>query len=339
MKKLNANRTRNSSRRMRFPAAKAVLLAGACLSLGGLAPMGSVSKGATVIVVPKVQIAVPKAQIVLSQPQIAVPQPHTDQGTNRLGMHRYDIGNEWGGLDTVFGAFAQNCAKAWTSRLVWDGSRWLDRGAYSQTYSKAILTSGHLLSKVKFLEKTVPVLRFSASVENTNGNRRSDYCLSSDGYNVSAVAGAHCTSNLSFTWSKTYSTTFLDASATWWVGPVPVTISGSLSGGADIGFGFDLPPNGVNLSGYGSVYLSGTASAGFDIVVAEVGIEADFTLGRTTLKASLQITPTSMSGQTDLEFTAVKLRLYLFAELFGETGTADLLKYESDPWVYPLLRF
>ena len=106
-----------------------------------------------------------------------------------------------------------------------------------------------------------------------------------------------------------------DPSQTFWVGPIPITVSGNAGFTADVDMYFTNLSTGVALSGECNSYASAWASAGVGVSGAQIGLRFVLRLGEQQLEGYLGAFRSSL--RTDLlnyRFTPVSLYLMLFAE-------------------------
>ncbi len=92
--------------------------------------------------------------------------------------------------------------------------------------------------------------------------------------------------NLSYTFSPTpinWSRTFFSVSKTFMVGPVPITVKASLSGGVKLTILGELSPTVARLTANPGGWSNVTASASVNIIVASFGVEGSLTLINVTL--------------------------------------------------------
>jgi hypothetical protein len=316
----NTNKTKNQTVWTRLPSGKIALLAGACLSLSGLAASGAI--GATTVTATTTRGAI------IAVPTTALP----DVGTNRTAAYHYGFGNDWAGLGADFSLTVQNYAKAWTNGWRTTPSGRIATGAYSQNCSKAGINTG---GTVKFLKKSVQAVGFSANAQNVNGVQRADYCLKVAGFTVDSGSKA-----AQYDWNMYVNKTFFSCSTVVTFGYVPVTFTGSLGGAANIGLTLGLNPDGVGLSGVGLAGICGSASAGVGLPMLNVGLKADLEFGTTGVDASVNITPTTISGKTDLIFLPVKIDLDVAAMSWGSTlFDYELASYSFPSYTWPLVQF
>jgi hypothetical protein len=179
---------------------------------------------------------------------------------------------------------------------------------------------------VKFLNRSVKGVEFTAATENNQGRKSATYSLQVVGYTVDSG-----TKTVSYTWNKGINQTLVSCSLPLMVGPIPVTISGSIGGGASIGYTLQLATTGVGLSGQAAVWESGSASAGVGAPLLNVALRADLTLGKTSLNPSVNVTPTSMSGQANLQFDPVRIDFSVALQSLGRVWYQQNLSSYSAP--------
>ncbi len=201
----------------------------------------------------------------------------TASAGSKNGLNSFDYGNEYAGAKGNASVDVSN------------------RSGYART---AQMASG----KVKFLKKTVPGVDFSATLENSNGRKSASYTLQVAGYTVDTG-----TKTASYNWSKTANKTLVSTSVGIVVGPVPVTLKGSVGGGGSVGYSFTFSATGVGVSGEASAFATGSASAGVGVPLLNLSLRSDLQLGKTTLKPAVTVTPTSWSGNAKLVFDPVKI--------------------------------
>ena len=178
-------------------------------------------------------------------------------------------------------------------------------GSYAVTvangpgYSSANLNAA---GSVTLLNRTVKGVEFNATAQNSNGRKTCSYALSLAGYTVDTGS-----KSITYTWNKSVNRTLLTASAMVMAGPVPVTVSGAVGGGASIGYTFSLNTGSVGLDGSAAGWANGSASAGLGVPGFNLSLQADLTLARSSLNAGLQITPAALSGSTYLGFDPLRV--------------------------------
>ncbi|WNG20726.1 hypothetical protein [Cystobacter fuscus] len=86
-----------------------------------------------------------------------------------------------------------------------------------------------------------------------------------------------------------WSRTFFSASKRFMVGPVPVSVSASISGGLKLTVSGQIGPTIARLSATAGGWANANASAGVDIVVAGVGVEGAVTLINVSLPAFAEL--------------------------------------------------
>ena len=167
---------------------------------------------------------------------------------------------------------------------------------------------------VKFLGLTVKAAEFEAKA-------KADRVGISNGYYVKLVGATVASkySSASVSWSKSYPKTFVRASSLFWVGPVPVTISGSLGGGVGADCELSANTNGVSLEGGVNSWLSASASAGFGFPGASVSLSSRFQLGGTGIGSTIDLGlvggSVTTSGAVNLKVNPVSIHLSLVAQI------------------------
>jgi hypothetical protein len=196
-------------------------------------------------------------------------------------------------------------------------------------YSRLSATAN---GNVMFLNRTVKGVEFTANAENSNGRKTATYQLCVAGYTVDSGA-----KTASFTWNKPVNRTLVDASMLVWVGPVPVTVRGSVGGGASIGYTVTLATSGVGLNGNASAWANGSASAGAGIPLLNLALRSDLQLAKTSLQPYINVTATSMSGGANLVFDPVNICFYVTMQTVGKSW-CDLGSYTQPGTTVALLR-
>ncbi|MBI2928562.1 MAG: hypothetical protein HYY24_23080 [Verrucomicrobia bacterium] len=196
---------------------------------------------------------------------------------SRSGLNTFDFGSSYAGAKGSYSINVEN------------------RTGYSRT---ALNASG----TVKFLNKTVKGVEFAATVENSNGRKSASHRLEVAGFTVDSGLKTR-----SYGWNKAVNKTLVSCSVPITVGPVPVTIRGSVGGGASVSYTFELSSTGVGMSGQGAAWANGSASAGVGVPLLNVALRSDLQLGKTSLAPLVRVTPTTMSGRVNLAFDPVKI--------------------------------
>lgn len=202
-------------------------------------------------------------------------------------------------------------------------------GSYSITAENNINYSSVVLAtngNIKFLNKTVKGVEFTATTENNKGKKKAAYSLSLAGYTVDTG-----TKTVSYTWNKSINRTLVSASANFTVGPVPVIVSGSVGGSSGIGYTLRLDTNGVGLSGKASAWANGSAAAGVGITLLNLSLTSDLQLLKTSLVPSVNVTPTSWNGGANLVYDPLKVDFSLKLKSMDHTWYSHLLAQYSQP--------
>jgi hypothetical protein len=195
----------------------------------------------------------------------------------KSGLNSFNFGNAQAGAKGTYSVAVEN------------------RNAYSSV-------SETITGDVMLLGKKTKGVEFNVAVENSNGKKRASYALSLAGYTVDTGA-----KSVSYAWNKPVNRTLFSASAVVMAGPVPVTVSGSVGGGASMGYKLSLGTTEVALSGGASAWANGSASAGIGVPLLTLSLQADLTLAKTSLSGTLQATPTTMTGNVGLQFDPLKI--------------------------------
>ena len=228
----------------------------------------------------------------------------------KQGMRSFDIGNQWAGAQGSYSLAGANRAKYAHSELGVGGS-------------------------VRFLKMTAKAVEFSATVENNNGTKTAVYRLDVAGVTVDSGR-----KSATYKWSKPVAKTLVQGSVPVMLGPVPVTLRGSVGGGASIGYSLGLSASGASLDGSASTWMTGSASAGLGVPLLNLALRSDLQLGTTTLQAGVQVTPSVLSGRADLVFDPVKIDLGLAVQSGGKVlYRQDLASYSASSKNTNLVRF
>jgi hypothetical protein len=310
MKTMKINNKKSLFGRVHLPAGKAILLAGACLSLEGVSAMGATLS-----------------------PQPVAPAPmHPDIAASRNVPHTRTIGDGNAGLNSGFNFTAINYAKGWTS---WTGD-------YSQKYSKAAVEAN---TTATLFGLSVPGAAFNATVENNNGSKRSSYWFKVGSYTVTSgwTSG-------SFELRSCYPVNLVTVQYPIFVGPCKVNLSASLGATADVAIPLMQASSSVGLSGMGGAGFAGTIEASLqafpiDIPQPKVGVQAVLTLGRSQIMPEVTVHPSSASGEVDLAFSPAQFELNAFVKAAMPWPIPDLyFTYELLGWTaessyFPLTQF
>ncbi|MCX7826459.1 MAG: hypothetical protein N2689_13000 [Verrucomicrobiae bacterium] len=185
-------------------------------------------------------------------------------------------------------------------------------------------TGADATGDVKLLGQTGRLGEFSAGLENANGNRRATMQLKVAGYIVDSKSMP-----TTWTWDRSINRTFLSVTQNFMVGPVPVTVRGSVGAGASGALTLALGPTDVLLSGSASAWGNGSASAGVGVSGANVSLGADLRLLKTGLYNRLQVTPTNFTGRSDLTIDPASVDFYVVARLLWNQWRKDLARFSA----------
>jgi hypothetical protein len=194
----------------------------------------------------------------------------------------------------------------------------------AENRSRYARTGANATGDVKLLGQTGRLVEFSAGVENANGNRRATMQLKVAGYVVDSKSMP-----TTWTWDRSINRTFLSVSQNFMVGPVPVTVRGSVGAGASGALTLAMGPTDALLSGSTSAWGTGSASGGVGVSGANVSVGADLRLLKTRLYDRLQVTPTKFTGRTDLTIDPASADFYLVAKLLRNQWRKDLARFSA----------
>lgn len=188
---------------------------------------------------------------------------------------------------------------------------------------------------VLFLGKNVNFLQLSASAQSSKAASSADYSVK---LGPMTVLSGYKTAN--FQWNVPLNQQLVSAVLPIMVGPVPVTMSGSVGAKANINYGFSLGIGGVALNGSASAAATGTAAAGVGPSVLYVALVSDLSLANTSLNAYLTATPTKLSGSSDLAVNPylVSFSVSLMSGNF-RWYSYQLANFSGKYVDYPLLKF
>ncbi len=125
---------------------------------------------------------------------------------------------------------------------------------------------------------------------------------------------------------------FISVKKTFTVGPVPVTVKGSVGVGAGLGLKAALQMSTLtaSLTGTAKGFGHGTLSAGVDLWLASARVEAELEFAKVTLTTKGSIdTYGRQTREMTLDFTPIDLYLKLIAEAFGAEATLNLCRWTS----------
>lgn len=281
MRKLDTNHTNTTKNRpvwRRLPGGNAILLAGACLSLGCVSAMAV--------------------------------------GTNWGGSYYFNFGNGWAGASGGLMAYVQN-------------SRYCSASTSGSSRAYVSCRGG-----VNFLNRSLRAVDFVACAGNNSGTKSANYSLAVVGYVVDSG-----TKTETYAWNRSVSQTFWSGSATYTIGYVPITLAGSVGGGANVGYTLQLPDTGAGLAGSAAAWINGTASAGVGLDFFSVGLYSELELGKTSIQPALRATPTALSGKVDLVFDPINIELDLAVVSFGRPwASVEVASYHAPAYTWPLIK-
>ncbi|MET0405424.1 MAG: hypothetical protein ABW123_23610, partial [Cystobacter sp.] len=132
-----------------------------------------------------------------------------------------------------------------------------------------------------------------------------------------------------------WSRTFFSISKTFMIGPVPVTVKASLSGGVKLTVSGDVSPTIAKLALTPGGFASVTASAAVNIIIASFGVSSTLSLINATLPTLGELTwPSCVLNwklQSDLNFTALSGNVEAFVKVkllfFKKTWKITIAKW------------
>src|SRR5690606_19955474 len=186
---------------------------------------------------------------------------------------------------------------------------------------------------VKFLKQSGTAAEVEVSAKSCDdGTRKGSAKAKLAGFSVAVDE-----SSVSFSWEKNFSKSLISASTTVWVGPVPVTLKGSVAGTLSAKILLSITSNGVGLSGPLSASMKGTASGSVGLPGYNLGLEAVLELLKTTLTPLVNATKSALSGSITICFEPIIIKLNLKASLWPFSYTHNLANYSAARECKPVL--
>jgi hypothetical protein len=186
--------------------------------------------------------------------------------------------------------------------------------------------------------KTATLVEIEALARSCSNGARATYVKAK----VAGFTVASDSSTVSFTWSRNLTRTLLSASTTVWVGPVPVTIRGSLAATLSGSLWLGVSIDSAEIRGTLSVSAKGTASAGVGVWGYSVGLEVVLDLLRTKLSSNVKISNAEMMywwdilGTAWLCFDPVKISLYVKVQAWPFSWSKNLASYSAPTYCVPV---
>lgn len=178
-------------------------------------------------------------------------------------------------------------------------------------------------SKVNILKKSATAVEFETFVKScSNGTRTGGLKVKIAGFTV-----ALDNRSVSFTFVKTVTKSIVSASTTVWVGPVPVTVRGSVAGTFTTRVAFSITGDDVGLSGPLSASMKGSASGSIGVPGYSVGLEAVLDLLKSTITPALTATTARLSGSLQLCFEPLIIKLNLVVKFWPFSWSENLASY------------
>jgi hypothetical protein len=174
---------------------------------------------------------------------------------------------------------------------------------------------------VRFLGVYVPGVGVMSRVVNSGGRRSATFQVVINGYIVDSE-----TRSVSWTWSKSLPRTLVTSPPLMiWVGPVPVTLRGSIGGGASGSLSLTLSASAAGASGSLSVWANGSASAGVGVPGYNASLRATLELLKSTVSAGFSATFTSLGGHVTLTFQPMRVVLEVVVRAWPLQWTKNLV--------------
>ena len=154
--------------------------------------------------------------------------------------------------------------------------------------------------------------------------------------------------NLNYSFSVTpinWSRTFFSVSKYFMVGPVPINVTASLSGGVKITVSGEISPTVARLNVTPGGWANANASASVSIVVASFGVQGSLVIINVTLPASGELfwpfCSINWKLKTDLGLNTLAGNLDLFAKInfifFSKTWTVNIARWNGLTYNWNLL--
>lgn len=125
---------------------------------------------------------------------------------------------------------------------------------------------------------------------------------------------------------------FIDAEKTYWLGPVPVTVGGTVTGTAEVEVEATPGATGASLNVTPSIALTGTAVAAIGGGCAKAGIQGELNLSTVAVPVELSMT-FGNEVQADLdvaiEYTVADGNISLFAEVCIASDSWELISWDG----------
>jgi hypothetical protein len=178
-------------------------------------------------------------------------------------------------------------------------------------------------SGARLLGKSATAIEVEAFVKScSDGNRTSGVKAKVAGFTVSLD-----NKSFSFTWEKNVTRTLLSAGTTVWVGPVPVTVKGSVAGSLSAKLALTVTTSDAAINGPLSLSVKGTASGSVGVPGYSVGVEAVLELLKSSLVSALRATFSQFSGSVQLCFEPFSIKLNLKVKLWPFSWSHNLANY------------
>lgn len=267
-------------------------------------------------------IRTPLANMVLSSGAAitnACPAPQTTYDWDRVSSKSDDFGNN------TFGAG------------YWAGLTFAGRAGRAGA-ADSFTAEGLLRGYVTVFSSNHELARISGKASLTGSQGKSSYYVRVLGVDVRSrsVSG-----NLSGNESL-YNASFLSASKTIWMGPVPVKFTGAIRGQLGVSYLAQYANSTLSVETKPNADLYAFASAGVDIWFASAGVSGQLSLIKAGVpsKASAVVQPNAVaySLDSDLTLTSLSGRIDAYATLAGNKWTMNLAKWNpAFQGTYPIV--
>ncbi len=216
-------------------------------------------------------------------------------------------GNSYGGVSGSFNASAKNGPTSADASIGASGS-------------------------VRFLSRTYEALSANASAWSKGSTGGANATVKLAGYTVWSKSGSY-----TLDWSASAARTFASGSTVVTVGPVPITLSGSVGGSLDGRLTLSVLPSKVGMTGSVEAGAVGNASAGLGIPGYNVSISATLELLRYGISPSLEVSYKSLKGRVEAFERAHTITLDLLLKAWPLKWTKNLATYSVGGWNRKLL--
>ena len=251
-------------------------------------------------------------------------------GTSTNWTYAFNYGNSWAGAYGSFSVVADN------ERLLLPIFTTYEQGLSDVQVASAAGAS--------FLQQSMQAEALKLRAHNDAGLVKFDPTEQSKFCSRSLIVGGYTVDSgvqtATYSASDNFSTSFWNPSAAYTIGPVALTINGTVGAGANIGYDLELPANGASIGGTSAAWITGTATASVNASAYGVSakLNCNLNLAQTTFDPALAVTPETINGQATVNFAPVNVNLSVSANVFGlQIGNISLAKYTMPAYVWPLV--